>query len=285
MRVNLGGHPPRRTGVSPDPSKLTPAAPATAAAGGLLPWLPWIGAAIVVAVVGGAAGAYGAFGTPAPAKVSSAIVLGAGIQALDCPGGAAVEQLVGGERVLALKRSVDSHYVQVRNPYDINQLVWLPAGLVSADKHEPAIGTLDVAGCPTPTASLDPLPVVPVAPVAPAPGKPAGGGHPAPPKETVKPVIVKASASPTTVLNNGPSVLSATATDNVGVTSVTVSWTGADTGSAAMHLVAGVWQYSFSSNRTDGPSYGNVVFSVVAHDAAGNASAPVTVTVERQFFG
>jgi hypothetical protein len=271
--------------VSTDPTKLTPTEPARAAASGIRPWLPWIGAVIVVGAVGGAASAYGAFGTPAPAKVSSAIVLGAGIDALDCPGGASVAHLVGGERVLALRRSSDSAYLQVRNPYDINQLVWLPAGLVSADKHEPAIGTLEVAGCPTPTASLDPLPVAPVVPVAPAPGKPSGGGHPTAPRETVKPVIVKANASPTTVYNNGVSVLSVTATDNVGVTSVTVTWSGADTGSATMHLTAGVWQYSFSSNRTDSPSYGNVVFSFVAHDAAGNASAPVGVTVDRQFFG
>jgi hypothetical protein len=274
--------------VSPDPSKLTPAAPAAAAAGGFLPWLPWIGAVIVVGAVGAAAGALGAFGTPEPAKASSAIVLGTGIDALDCPAGAPVAHLVGGERVLALKRSDDSHYVQVRDPYDINQLVWLSAGIVSIDKHEPAIGTLAVAGCPKPTMALDALPVAPVVPTAPTPGKP---GHvtppapPAPPKETVKPIIIKASANPTTVYNDGATTLSVVASDNVGVTGVTATWSGSATGSAALHLVGGTWQMSFSSSRTDGPSYGNITFTLVAHDAAGNASTGANVVVQRQFFG
>jgi hypothetical protein len=250
---------------------------------------------IVVGAIGGAAGALGVFGEPAPAKASSAVVLGTGVEALDCPGGAAVAQLVGGERVLALKRSDDSHYLQVRNPYDVNQLVWLSAGLVSVDKHQPAIETLAIAGCPKPTMALDELPVAPVVPTVPVPAKPSGGSvHVtppaapapiAPPKETVKPVIAKASATPTTILNDGATTLSVVATDNVGVTGVTATWSGAAAGSAAMHLVAGTWQLSFSSTRTDGPSYGNIVFVFVAHDAAGNASAQASVTVSRQYFG
>jgi hypothetical protein len=258
--------------VSIIPSKLTP-------------WLPWIGAVIVAGALGGAAGALGAFGTPAPAKASSAIVLGAGIDALDCPGGAPVAQLVGGERILALKRSDDSHYVQVRNPYDINQLVWLSAGVVSIDKHQPAIDTLAAAGCPKPTLALDALPVAPVAPAAPTRVNPGHVTPPAPPKETVKPIIVKASANPTIVYNDGATTLSVVATDNVGVTGVTATWTGSATGSAALHLVGGTWQMSFSSSRTDGPSYGNITFTFVAHDAAGNASSSANVVVQRQFFG
>jgi hypothetical protein len=251
----------------------------------LIPWLPWIGAVVVVGAIGATAGALGAFGTPAPAKASSAIVLGTGIDALDCPGGAPVARLAGGERILALKRSDDSHYVQVRNPYDINQLVWLSAGIVSIDTHQPAIDTLAVAGCPKPTMALDPLPVAPVVPAAPAPGKPGHVSPPATPKETVKPVIVKASANPTTVYNDGATTLSVVASDNVGVTSVTATWTGSATGSAALHLVGGTWQMSFSSSRTDGPSYGNITFTFVAHDAAGNASSGANVVVQRQFFG
>ena len=258
----------------------------------LSPWLPWIGAVIVVGAVGATAGAAGAFGTPSPAKASSAIVLGAGIDALDCPGGAPVAHLVGGERVLALKRSDDSHYLQVRDPYDVNQLVWLSAGMVSIDKHQPAIETLATTDCPKPTMALDALPVAPVEPVvpsAPTPGKPSGGsGHvtpPAPPKESVKPVIAKASANPTTVYNDGPTTLTVVATDNVGVTGVTATWTGSATGSGSLHLVGGTWQMSFSSSRTDGPSYGNITFKLIAHDAAGNASVEATVVVDRQFFG
>ena len=77
------------------------------------------------------------------------------------------------------------------------------------------IGTLEVAGCPTPTASLDPRPVAPVIPVDPSPGKPSGGHvTPLAPKGTVKPVIVKANVSPATIYNSDPTTLSVVATDN-----------------------------------------------------------------------
>jgi hypothetical protein len=252
----------------------------------LSPWLPWIGAVVVVGAIGATAGALGAFGTPAPAKASSAIVLGAGIDALDCPGGASVAQLQGGERVLALKRSDDSHYVQVRNPYDINQLVWLSAGIVSIDRHQPAIDTLEVAGCPKPTMALDPLPVAPVVPAAPAPGKSGHVTPPAPPKETVKPVIVKASANPTTIVNDSATTITVVATDNVGVTAVTATLSGAAGGSVVFHPVGGgFWQAPFSSSSTVPSSYGNILFTIYAHDAAGNLTAPAYVTVNRQYLG
>jgi hypothetical protein len=257
-----------------------------ATAGGFRPWLPWIAGIVVVGAISGGAAAFGAFGAPAPAKASSAIVLGTGVDALDCPGGAPVAEFVGGERVLVLERSDDSHYLQVRNPYDISQKVWVSTGLVSLDKKQPAISTLPVGDCPKPNLALDAVPVAPVVVAPPVPTK--GGGTvapPAPPKETVKPVIVKASANPTTILNDQATTLSVVATDNVGVTGVTATWSGAVSGSGTLHLVSGTWQLSFSSTRTDGPSYGTIVFVFTAHDAAGNASPQASATVDRQYFG
>ena len=79
-----------------------------------------------------------------------------------------------------------------------------------------------------------------------------------------------------------PVTVVASASDDVGVTSVTVTWSGQYSGSAPMSLVGGEWRYTFTppTNET-----GTITFTVVARDAAGNQSAPAHVVVQHYYFG
>ncbi len=94
---------------------------------------------------------------------------------------------------------------------------------------------------------------------------------PAPPSDTTPPTVQQLSVNS----NPCPAVVEAVAADNVGVTQVTLSWTGATTGSAAMSLVSGTWRYLYDSENLP---EGWITFTAIARDAAGNASAPVSST-------
>jgi RNA polymerase sigma factor (sigma-70 family) len=96
---------------------------------------------------------------------------------------------------------------------------------------------------------------------------------PPPPPDTVPPVITKQQASnprlfvsPCTPNTN---TIQATASDNVGVTSMTVRWTDASgkPGSAPMSLANGVWSAVIGPFGT-----GSVTWHTVAADAAGNVA-------------
>jgi hypothetical protein len=94
------------------------------------------------------------------------------------------------------------------------------------------------------------------------------------------------SATPTLVINGQASLISISASDNVGVTGVLLSWSGPNgiTGSAPMALQSGTWRYTWSyANMSNG--FGNWTFTARASDAAGNQSAPAQVIVNRQYLG
>jgi hypothetical protein len=100
---------------------------------------------------------------------------------------------------------------------------------------------------------------------------------PPPPGDTTAPVVTSASAEPTTVYaaycQQSPAETSvqATASDDVGVTSVTLTWSGsAGSGSAAMSRDGNIW-YSGMGGFT---RTGDVSWRVTATDAAGNTSEP-----------
>jgi hypothetical protein len=100
---------------------------------------------------------------------------------------------------------------------------------------------------------------------------------PPPPGDTTPPVVTSASAQPTTIYavyceqSPSSSSVQATATDDVGVTSVTLTWSGnAGSGSAAMSRDGNTWY----SGMGDFTKTGDVSWSVTATDAAGNTSKP-----------
>jgi len=233
--------------------------------GGGLAWMPWVGAIVVLGLVGGVLGVTGVVGHPIDSVTvsTSSILMPPTVQASSCPDGPVVASVERGSRVVALARSANGAQVQVRNPSDVSQLVWIPAGeLVSDSGQNPVAGLPVGPSCPTVTVAQAPVVVTPVTPT-----------KPTKPKDTTKPTIGK----PTATFGNCHTTISVTASDNVGVTSVSISWTGTNTGSGSMSPVGGHWEYV-----TNGFHDGNNTFSVTAHDAAGNASPTGSVTTMLQ---
>ena len=143
-------------------------------------------------------------------------------------------------------------------------------------------------GQPTATPSPTATPTVTVTPTV----EPVETGQPtaeplppAPVADVSGPTLGGASRSPSEVFaadSDAPycdivSTISVVANDNVAVTGVLISWTGVESGSGQM--VSGPsWTYSFNPAQTT-PT-GDVTFTLIARDAAGNTSAPATTTVK-----
>jgi hypothetical protein len=130
---------------------------------------------------------------------------------------------------------------------------------------------------PSPTPTPTPTPTA-TATEAPAP-------PPAPAADTTAPSLGAASASPAGDIyaadSDAPycpisSVVSVSASDNVGVAGVRVTWSGAESGSADLS-VGSSWSFTF--NPAQATPDGVVTFTLVARDAAGNTSAPATTTL------
>jgi len=246
----------------------TPAASSTApgfGGSGPLAWMPWVGAIVVLGLVGGVLGVTGVFGHPVE-KVTSAvdtILMPPTVDATSCPDGPVVASVERGSRVVALARNADGSEVQVRNPRNVTQLVWVPTSQVDADAGQAAVSTLPLgAACPTVSVAQAPV-VVPVTPATPA--------KPGAPKDSVPP----SEGKPTALVENCKTTITVSAGDNVGVTSVSLSWSGTNTGSGSMSSIGGgQWQRVFLTGMHDG----STTFVAVAHDAAGNASSANSVT-------
>lgn len=260
-------------------------APGWAGAGGAA-WLPWAGVVVVAGLVGGGLGVGGVFG-PEPehvAVVGATSVLDAQASAAICPGGAVIDSLPAGTRVLALERSDDAAFLGVRDPHDFSRVLWLDRADVVVD------GGLDVASlpvgdaCPT-VVALEPEPEPQPQP-EPGPG-PQPGPQPQPqpqpqPGDTVAPTLGAPSAAPNPVYNLDPVTISITASDNVGIDTVLISWSGQFSGSNTMSPVGGQWRFTLTP--TDAAS-GTITFTMRARDGAGNLSAPKSIVVNHQFFG
>ena len=244
----------------------------------LLPWAPWIAVAATAALVGGGLGVSGLVSHERKTVVEiGALTTARTTPGYICPGGDAVSELDRGARVVALARNDDASWVSVRDPRSTSTIVWLPVTLITVDADQAAVGDLPL-GDPCPTVSLPPLEIAdaPVEPDAPAAG-------PAPAGDTAKPTISSASATPTVFYNADPTQLQVLAADNVGVTGVSASFSGAYTGSRGLTFSAGAWRLSFSI--TDDDYYGDITVTFRAVDAAGNQSAASSVVIDHQYFG
>ena len=258
---------------------------AKTAAGGFKAWIPWIVLPVVVAFAGVGVGVSGVIGHPQQHVVSiGALSSGAKTTAgYSCPAGAAIAVLDRGARVLAQERNADSTWVSVRNPRNTSQQVWVPVGMVVVDADQGPIDDLPLgAGCPT--ISLPPAAPVEAPPAPVAPGKPSKPVTP-PAPDTSNPAISQVTSSTPSVCkyDNSPpyadkATITATASDNVGVTGATISWSGVQTsGPVAMQGSGGTWTFVYNPPSTS-PG-GNVTFSVQVRDAAGNISPAKTVVV------
>jgi len=236
---------------------MTEPASTTAATGGILSWLPWVGVIAVAGIVGGALGFTGVFGHPVDTVVVSSITspAGEGADASACPGGAATLHLSGGQAVFAVARTDDAGFIGIRNPYDTSATVWVPTRRLTAGDFS----ALPVSGCGTAIVAPEPVAEVPVAPVEP------DNPPPPPPADTTAPTI----GTPTITATNCYAKITVSAGDNVGVTGVSLTWSGAASGSAAMSLVGGQWQYEITGSMT---SVTPLVVNTTARDGAGNSS-------------
>lgn len=254
--------------------------------GGILSWLPWLGVIVVAGAVGTGGGVAGLAGHPRVEEVlsgsSGAIVQH--VSAARCVNGPIVAQLRAGERVLATARSEDSAWLGVRNPVTLLDTVWLPAGAVTVDDGQADLASLPVGGaCPTSTVAVDPPPVVaaPVAPPGSGGGNPGGGGGSPAAPDTTAPSIGQGSASPNPIHQNGfspdRSTVTVSASDNVGVTSVTATWAAFGPnpgGSASLSPSGNSWSFVFGPAASAGATY-QVPITITARDAAGNQSSTV----------
>jgi len=273
-----------------DPGAVVATTTAPGWGAGVRSWLPWVGLVVVAGLGGAALGGSGALGAAGllPQRVEeTSVVTYSGVlrgvaDAAGCPGGPTVDVLAAGTRVLAVERSEDAAHVGVRDPYDPAAVLWLAAGAVIPDAGAPGLAELPVgAACPDVTVVAEEPAPLPDAEPEPQPGSNPSAPGPAQPGDTQAPGV-QAWASPTTVYVFEPVTVSASASDDVGVASVTVTWSGQYSGSAPMTLVGSEWRYVFTppTNET-----GTITFTVVARDAAGNPSAPAHVVVQHYYFG
>ena len=146
----------------------------------------------------------------------------------------------------------------------------------------PDAASVAVSSSPTTSPTLTPTPTAtPTATAAPepAPAPAEPDPEPAPPADTTAPVIDSVTWSSTIYsANGGPTTIAALATDDTGVVAVAISWAGWATGSASM---APGWSYTLDP-APGPPVFSTVTFTVLAFDAAGNASDPVSVDVPVQ---
>jgi hypothetical protein len=93
------------------------------------------------------------------------------------------------------------------------------------------------------------------------------------PQDTTPPVVDKTTVTPSTVYtcNGNGATVKTNVTDNVGIVSVTVAWSGATSGTASMVPTGGpAWQFTIvPPEYTNGP----VTVVVTAQDAGGNSAA------------
>jgi hypothetical protein len=232
---------------------------------------------VALTVVGGVLGVTGAFGHPVEQVTVpvDSILMPPTVQAESCPGGPVVGSIERGSRVVAIARSADGSQVQVRNPSDVSQLVWVSTSQVDADSGQVGVADLPLGpACPT-LYVAQPTVVKPVTPVTPVtPTKPTG------PKDTTKPTVGKPTFPGQPDLCKV--TVNTTASDNVGVTSVSISWSGGNHGSGHMSQSGGKWVFVLQDPNMVGS---NTTFAVTAHDAAGNSSPTNSASLIPQCFG
>ncbi len=240
-------------------------------------WLISAGAVVVTGAAGAGLALSGVF--VAPQVVEPGI--GGLVQSTSahaCAGGPVIGELYAGDRVLVVAQSDDAEWVGVRNPQSLAETLWLPITSITLDEGEAAAAaTVPVGGdCATVTIVAD------AETPSDAPSAPADDSGAAPARDTAAPTISSASSQyPLMTCDDSylpaVSVITIDAADNVGVTAVTATWSGAYTGQASATRSGGSWVFTFDAT---GPgTKGDVQFVITAVDAAGNTSSPAVVVV------
>jgi len=275
--------------ASGDPGASVAGSTAPGWGGGLLGWLTGVGVVVLGGAVGltlGATGIVGADEVERPVVGHTAVLDGRAPVAA-CPGGPVVGSLPAGMRVLAVERS-DEGFLGVRDPNDASAVLWLAAGDLVVDGGQPDAASLPLGepcpevsiAVPQPEPETDPEPQPPV--TQPKPPAPKPDPEPPQPGDTVPPVLQQWWAAPKTQLYLGDSTtIHLLASDDVGVTAVSITWSGTHSGSGNMTKVGSEWRFDYTNPVN---VEGQITFTMKARDAAGNHST-TTLVVSTKFFG
>ena len=295
-----------------NPAAMTEAV-ATKAAAGVRPPLRLIGGLGVAGVIVGGVIGFTALKPAESAGASAVIVQTQRYSLYDCPGGGLRGTALPGDRVFVTGRNEAGDWLELRDPRNQSNRAWVPAGAVDPDAVadvpvvpcNPAVEMVTGAATSTSTTTSTTVPetttttvpestttiatTVPVTtPITTKPTVPVTVPPTAPPTappDTQKPTVGPATASPQDVFQTAgcdlTSTITVTAADNVGVSSVRGTWKGVS--GSPKEFVKGkgnTWTMTF------GPFTGlaqgffqSIQISIIARDAAGNQSAPGTVTV------
>jgi hypothetical protein len=93
-------------------------------------------------------------GEPAPVELRRDRV-----DVVDCPDGTPVASLARGDRVLAIGRSDDGAWLEIRSPVDLDSGAWVPTEVLAGDVDRLELARLPVEACelgPLPTTTLPP---------------------------------------------------------------------------------------------------------------------------------
>lgn len=253
---------------------------------------PWAGPAALgvialAAAAGGVGLAWAAPGPSAPVVASpEPVVVAAGIDGAACPGGPAVATLDPGARVLAIARSEDGGYLQVRNPAALGTTVWVRAAEAVVDPGQD-VDALPVASCSeggeiTVQVTEAPAPE-PVVTEAPEP-QPGPAPKPTPPADSSPPVIDAGAWSTSVLYGAGwgggcvptAATITITATDDIGVTSVAATSTFAGLTPTLQSQSGSTWTYGIATPTWGQPSLGSdvpITFIFTAYDATGKSAS------------
>ncbi len=216
----------------------------------------------------------------------------------DCPDGALVGSAYSGDRVFVTGRDEDGSWLEIRDPRNESVVRWVPADAVDPDAatdvpvheceklveavvvDETTSTTAPVLETTTTTGQKTTPPTTPPTTLAP---------------DTIAPVAILLSSSPAEIYDSAAdsvncpetSTLTVTATDNVGVTQVTGTYSGLGGSPKAFSNGGGnTWTAAFGpfSGLPVG-SQQNITIVFVARDAAGNTSNAVQASVSVQGAG
>lgn len=223
----------------------------------------------------------------------------------DCPDGVAVGTVHAGDRLFAVGRTDDGGWLAVRSPSG-GPVNWLPATALAADddRQLPVLTCTETIAMTTGTATTTTTTIAATSTtsttvpptsttVAPTTTVPVTVPPTAPTTtlapDTQKPTV-QASTNLTEIYDSSWSecdneaVLTAIATDNVGVTSVTGTWSGLPGSPKAFTKGSGnSWTMQFGPFSGLGFAYNQLItITITAKDAAGNSNA---ATVQVRVYG
>jgi hypothetical protein len=227
------------------------------------------------------------------------------VPVFECPAGAETGEVHRGDRILATGRDDNGGWVEIRDPRNLSERVWVAARHLVPDAD---LGDLAVRACApeeqagTQTEATAPPPLPPDVTTATPPGGrapgPAGnvpgspgnvpgpsGNAPGGGADTAGPAISNVSATPSEIWEQHASLcgsaprqssINASASDPSGVSSLAASWAFAsvnETKNIPAHF--GLFPYHTIPSNTQQP----VTITITARDGRGNSSTTTTTVL------